>query len=107
MDFSFFFVCCFVFFFFFFFFFKQKTAYEIRLSLVGSEMCIRDSGPAMARFSCRPIHSRVANPVWVASGMEESCSRHAWNVLPAGRPACLRRAVRVAWSRPRINLAHY
>src|SRR5660397_97371 len=26
-----------------FFFFKQKTAYEIRLSLVGSEMSIRDS----------------------------------------------------------------
>ncbi len=26
----------------FFFFFKQKTAYENRLSLVGSEMCIRD-----------------------------------------------------------------
>ena len=32
----------FFFFFLFFFFFKQKTAYEIRLSLVGSEMCIRD-----------------------------------------------------------------
>ena len=30
------------FWFLFFFFFKQKTAYEIRLSLVGSEMCIRD-----------------------------------------------------------------
>src|SRR5665648_631890 len=30
-------------FFFFFFFFKQKTAYEIMPSLVGSEMCIRDS----------------------------------------------------------------
>src|SRR5660397_131756 len=28
---------------FLFFFFKQKTAYDIRLSLVGSEMCIRDS----------------------------------------------------------------
>eukprot|EP01016_Furgasonia_blochmanni_P019439 TRINITY_DN217_c0_g2_i1.p2 TRINITY_DN217_c0_g2~~TRINITY_DN217_c0_g2_i1.p2 ORF type:complete len:239 (+),score=104.64 TRINITY_DN217_c0_g2_i1:2-718(+) len=28
---------------FFFFFFKQKTAYEIMPSLVGSEMCIRDS----------------------------------------------------------------
>ncbi len=28
---------------FFFFFFKQKTAYEIAQSLVGSEMCIRDS----------------------------------------------------------------
>ena len=25
-----------------FFFFKQETAYGIRLSLVGSEMCIRD-----------------------------------------------------------------
>eukprot|EP00658_Telonema_sp_P-2_P018912 TRINITY_DN17403_c0_g2_i1.p2 TRINITY_DN17403_c0_g2~~TRINITY_DN17403_c0_g2_i1.p2 ORF type:complete len:106 (-),score=56.98 TRINITY_DN17403_c0_g2_i1:133-450(-) len=30
--------------FFFFFFFKQKTAYEMLRSLVGSEMCIRDSG---------------------------------------------------------------
>ena len=28
-------------------FFKQKTAYEIRLSLVGSEMCIRDRGRAV------------------------------------------------------------
>ena len=27
---------------FYFFFFKQKTAYEIMPSLVGSEMCIRD-----------------------------------------------------------------
>ena len=26
-----------------FFFFKQKTAYELLRSLVGSEMCIRDS----------------------------------------------------------------
>src|SRR5450756_2747971 len=33
--------CCY-FFFFLFFFFKQKTAYEIMPSLVGSEMCIRD-----------------------------------------------------------------
>src|SRR5450756_2674606 len=39
-----------------FFFFKQKTAYEIMPSLVGSEMCIRDrvrgrgpdAGPALA-----------------------------------------------------------
>ena len=29
-------------FFFVFFFFKQKTAYEIGVRLVGSEMCIRD-----------------------------------------------------------------
>ena len=35
---------------FFFFFFKQKTAYEIGVRLVGSEMCIRDS--------CRSDHER-------------------------------------------------
>eukprot|EP00658_Telonema_sp_P-2_P029684 TRINITY_DN22536_c0_g2_i2.p1 TRINITY_DN22536_c0_g2~~TRINITY_DN22536_c0_g2_i2.p1 ORF type:complete len:242 (+),score=70.24 TRINITY_DN22536_c0_g2_i2:95-820(+) len=34
--------------FFFFFFFKQKTAYEMLRSLVGSEMCIRD------RYMMRP-----------------------------------------------------
>ena len=28
-----------------FFFFKQKTAYEMLRSLVGSEMCIRDRSP--------------------------------------------------------------
>ena len=32
-----------------FFFFKQKTAYEIMPSLVGSEMCIRDSISSGAR----------------------------------------------------------
>src|SRR5665648_555818 len=39
-----------------FFFFKQKTAYEIMPSLVGSEMCIRDSRPGRrfgARRACR------------------------------------------------------
>ena len=30
---------------------KQKTAYEIMPSLVGSEMCIRDSSKRMARAS--------------------------------------------------------
>jgi len=45
-----------------FFFFKQKTAYEIRLSLVGSEMCIRDRvlhvGPnqaCQAEAPCWPV----------------------------------------------------
>src|SRR5665647_3962481 len=32
---------------FFFFFFKQKTAYEIGVRLVGSEMCIRDSSNSL------------------------------------------------------------
>eukprot|EP00658_Telonema_sp_P-2_P065514 TRINITY_DN54736_c0_g1_i1.p1 TRINITY_DN54736_c0_g1~~TRINITY_DN54736_c0_g1_i1.p1 ORF type:complete len:153 (-),score=45.22 TRINITY_DN54736_c0_g1_i1:20-478(-) len=31
----------------FFFFFKQKTAYEMLRSLVGSEMCIRDSSSSV------------------------------------------------------------
>src|SRR5674536_360877 len=37
-------ICCthYSFFFCLFFFFKQKTAYEMLRSLVGSEMCIRD-----------------------------------------------------------------
>ena len=35
----------------FFFFFKQKTAYEIMPSLVGSEMCIRDRGRSINDFS--------------------------------------------------------
>ncbi|VTU50187.1 GntR family transcriptional regulator [Lactobacillus casei str. Zhang] [Lacticaseibacillus rhamnosus] len=34
---------------FFFFFFKQKTAYEIPLRLVGSEMCIRDRNQLFLR----------------------------------------------------------
>ncbi len=28
-------------------FFKQKAAYEIRLGLVGSEMCIKDGKPTL------------------------------------------------------------
>src|SRR5674536_357914 len=34
----------------FFFFFKQKTAYEMLRSLVGSEMCIRDSDVAAGAY---------------------------------------------------------
>eukprot|EP00658_Telonema_sp_P-2_P073911 TRINITY_DN63057_c0_g1_i4.p1 TRINITY_DN63057_c0_g1~~TRINITY_DN63057_c0_g1_i4.p1 ORF type:complete len:201 (+),score=92.13 TRINITY_DN63057_c0_g1_i4:96-698(+) len=43
-------------FFSFFFFFKQKTAYEMLRSLVGSEMCIRDSKKAAsASASSSPL----------------------------------------------------
>src|SRR5678815_6052817 len=44
-----------MFFFFCFFFFKQKTAYEMLRSLVGSEMCIRDSSytfPILSYSTC-------------------------------------------------------
>eukprot|EP00658_Telonema_sp_P-2_P014807 TRINITY_DN15656_c0_g1_i1.p2 TRINITY_DN15656_c0_g1~~TRINITY_DN15656_c0_g1_i1.p2 ORF type:complete len:125 (-),score=32.97 TRINITY_DN15656_c0_g1_i1:525-899(-) len=47
----------------FFFFFKQKTAYEMLRSLVGSEMCIRDS-------------SNVTGPVDVTSWLEFVLSSH-------------------------------
>ena len=59
----------------FFFFFKQKTAYGVRLSFVGSEMWIGDrpyEGPA-ARETRRPRRRddprspRAAAPTWVAA----------------------------------------
>ena len=45
--------------FFVFFFFKQKTAYEIGVRLVGSEMCIRDSDKSA--YIARILHSTIAN----------------------------------------------
>src|SRR5678815_5116263 len=46
-------------FFFFFFFFKQKTAYEMLRSLVGSEMCIRDRCRSFSRRQLRQTSSAV------------------------------------------------
>ena len=54
-----------VMFLFIFFFFKQKTAYEIMPSLVGSEMCIRD----------RSISSQTA--------LSTSIRRLAAHIVPA------------------------
>ena len=42
-------VCCVFVCFFVFFFFKRKTAYEVGLILVGSEMVIRDRDRGMGR----------------------------------------------------------
>ena len=46
-----------------FFFFKQKTAYEMLRSLVGSEMCIRDSREGPPELDVRsaklPTRSRI------------------------------------------------
>ena len=49
---------------FLFFFFKQKTAYEIMPSLVGSEMCIRDRYTAVYTLASdgHVGRSRVRNP---------------------------------------------
>ena len=40
----------------------QKTAYEIRLSLMGSEMCIRDSNWAVAQYFL-PLVEWLTGPV--------------------------------------------
>src|SRR5450756_597970 len=49
-----------------FFFFKQKTAYEIMPSLVGSEMCIRDSLGSepiqRAELPVDRVHGNVVEP---------------------------------------------
>ena len=41
-----------------FFFFKQKTAYEMLRSLVGSEMCIRDS-TSRVRSTVRKVEEAI------------------------------------------------
>ena len=50
-----------------FFFFKQKTAYEMLRSLVGSEMCIRD----------RPDGERVTLAIEWAERVRQGCARAA------------------------------
>ena len=52
-----------------FFFFKQKTAYEMLRSLVGSEMCIRDSlwvGLVQGRVRVPPFYGKFfeINEIW-------------------------------------------
>ena len=48
------------------FFFKQKTAYEVLRSLVGSEMCIRDRLKYMADFGIEYVQTvlQVVRPQW-------------------------------------------
>ena len=43
-----------------FFFFKQKTAYEMLRSLVGSEMCIRDRSTHRRRVEVSERHADIA-----------------------------------------------
>ncbi len=42
-----------------FFFFKQKTAYEIGVRLVGSEMCIRDRTTGVSQEMERKINAAM------------------------------------------------
>src|SRR5665647_3987160 len=71
------------------FFFKQKTAYEIGVRLVGSEMCIRDSpwpgrGDAAWHTAVGPVHGRRDLRSGVAG--PDHC-------VPAAKPAAVLRVV--------------
>ena len=57
-------------------FFKQKTAYEIRLSLVGSEMCIRD------RFTGFCIVAKNDVPVIAGKGIGKGPVSYTHLTLP-------------------------
>ena len=72
----------------FFFFFKQKTAYEIGVRLVGSEMCIRDRDKAECAALCKQyglIHTggtdfhganhKVPHPVGTCTTEEDQIAR--------------------------------
>ena len=64
---------------FFFFFFKQKTAYEMLRSLVGSEMCIRDSWSA----------ARRSRPGCCSSRCSLAPCPTRWTCCPSRPRACL------------------
>ena len=50
------------------FFFKQKTAYEMLRSLVGSEMCIRDRSRMMRALE-QSMYIGLAAAVWFLNRM--------------------------------------
>src|SRR5660398_252094 len=66
----------------FFFFFKQKTAYEIRLSLVGSEMCIRDRCTTSWKRSGKHLHSSGILPGIGSDPLWESVELAPKSILP-------------------------
>eukprot|EP00658_Telonema_sp_P-2_P030612 TRINITY_DN2308_c0_g1_i2.p1 TRINITY_DN2308_c0_g1~~TRINITY_DN2308_c0_g1_i2.p1 ORF type:complete len:100 (-),score=46.91 TRINITY_DN2308_c0_g1_i2:36-335(-) len=60
--------------FFFFFFFKQKTAYEMLRSLVGSEMCIRDSSHTIKITTALPCALNMACLLYTSDAADEEDS---------------------------------
>ena len=59
-----------------FFFFKQKTAYEMLRSLVGSEMCIRDRAVAACAICGRGVCLDHANEHEMQIQRESGWSSH-------------------------------
>src|SRR5450756_3033284 len=71
------------------FFFKQKTAYEIMPSLVGSEMCIRDS-PQRARGLSHDRTQSRSDSVTIGLGHNTERARSAAPTSPASWPSSAR-----------------
>ena len=59
---------------FYFFFFKQKTAYEVKYGLVGSEMCIRDRSTAGGTTSSMASRSATSRRRSAHVSRSSSCS---------------------------------
>src|SRR5450756_3026085 len=72
---------------FLFFFFKQKTAYEIMPSLVGSEMCIRDRYCLISSDVRIAPGAVIGDRVLVAMGAVVSGRLEQHSQLYAGVPA--------------------
>eukprot|EP00658_Telonema_sp_P-2_P084300 TRINITY_DN9321_c0_g1_i13.p1 TRINITY_DN9321_c0_g1~~TRINITY_DN9321_c0_g1_i13.p1 ORF type:complete len:131 (+),score=42.25 TRINITY_DN9321_c0_g1_i13:46-438(+) len=87
-----------MYFFFFFFFFKQKTAYEMLRSLVGSEMCIRDS--INAEYGGQTAEECSTAPAAGSDHVQRG------NLDPRRRGRHQRLAIRMGWHafRPRRSL---
>src|SRR5665647_3851610 len=69
-----------------FFFFKQKTAYEIGVRLVGSEMCIRDrlvitniTASTIRRIPNKPVITCVKNKIAIATATSILIT---WSIIP-------------------------
>eukprot|EP00825_Cyclidium_porcatum_P034172 TRINITY_DN3601_c0_g1_i1.p1 TRINITY_DN3601_c0_g1~~TRINITY_DN3601_c0_g1_i1.p1 ORF type:complete len:554 (-),score=14.84 TRINITY_DN3601_c0_g1_i1:1071-2732(-) len=91
---------------FFFFFFKQKTAYEIMPSLVGSEMCIRDSNDTVFLYTSHDeddglgfkmqnwlLYTSTDMVNWTDHGVVASLKDFKWVPYDNGAwaPQCIRR----------------
>src|SRR5450756_2978076 len=80
-----------------FFFFKQKTAYEIMPSLVGSEMCIRDRPPPPKAF----YRKKTTRPVYQKQGLSQRRQRpHRTEKLDPHQTMARLRSLRQEKNRP-------
>eukprot|EP00658_Telonema_sp_P-2_P035354 TRINITY_DN2572_c0_g1_i1.p3 TRINITY_DN2572_c0_g1~~TRINITY_DN2572_c0_g1_i1.p3 ORF type:complete len:110 (+),score=34.46 TRINITY_DN2572_c0_g1_i1:61-390(+) len=67
---------------FFFFFFKQKTAYEMLRSLVGSEMCIRDRSRVVEGGGCTFVP--YVPPMQITANSSSTAVNEGSRLLPDG-----------------------